>query len=134
MTVCAETRSKTRLGRRLALPCPRKLHISVVADLPKHSYNRADSQIRKGIAMSLASLSATGTKVWLDGVEPGDVQKNRGWGATGATSNPSIISDIIKAGKFDKRILELAEQGKDDDAIAWTLDDELVKSAQQVFL
>jgi transaldolase len=84
--------------------------------------------------MSLASLIATGTKVWLDGVEPGDVQKNRGWGATGATSNPIIISDIIKAGKFNQRITELAEEGQDDDAIAWTLDDELVKSAQQVFL
>jgi len=84
--------------------------------------------------MSLASLIATGTKVWLDGVEPSDVQKNRGWGATGATSNPIIISDIIKAGKFNQRIMELAEEGKDDDAIAWTLDDELVKSAQQVFL
>src|SRR5690349_11215673 len=84
--------------------------------------------------MSLASLIATGTKVWLDGVEPSDVQKNRGWGATGATSNPIIISDIIKAGKFNQRIMELAEEGKDDDGIAWTLDDELVTSAQQVFL
>jgi transaldolase len=83
--------------------------------------------------MSLASLIATGTKVWIDGVEPSDVQKNRGWGATGATSNPIIISDVIKSGRFDKRITELAEQGKDDDGIAWTLDDELVKSAQQVF-
>jgi len=84
--------------------------------------------------MSLQSLIATGTKVWLDGVEPSDVKKNRAWGVTGATSNPIIISDIIKSGHFDNRITELVEQGREDDAIAWVLDDELVKSAQQVFL
>ena len=84
--------------------------------------------------MSLQSLMNSGTKVWLDGVEPNDVKKNRALGVTGATSNPIIISDIIKAGAFNDRITELAEQGKDDETIAWTLDDELVKNAQQVFL
>ena len=84
--------------------------------------------------MSLKSLIATGTKVWLDGVEPNDVKKNRAWGITGATSNPIIISDIIKSGHFDGRITELVEEGLSDDDIAWRLDDELVKSAQQVFL
>jgi transaldolase len=84
--------------------------------------------------MSLQSLIASGTKVWLDGVEPNDVKKNRALGITGATSNPIIISDIIKSGHFDGRITELVEQGLEDDAIAWMLDDELVKSAQQVFL
>ncbi|HEY2585944.1 MAG TPA: transaldolase family protein [Tepidisphaeraceae bacterium] len=84
--------------------------------------------------MSLQSLIATGTKVWLDGVEPNDVKKNRALGITGATSNPIIISDIIKTGAFDDRITEYVEQGLDDEAIAWRLDDDLVKSAQQVFL
>ena len=84
--------------------------------------------------MSLQSLIATGTKVWLDGVEPNDVKKNRAWGITGATSNPIIISGIIEGGGFNNRITELAEQGYGDDEIAWLLDDELVKSAQQVFL
>jgi transaldolase len=84
--------------------------------------------------MSLKSLIATGTKVWLDGVEPNDVKKNRALGITGATSNPIIISDIIKSGHFDSRITELVEEGLSDDDIAWRLDDELVKSAQQVFL
>ena len=84
--------------------------------------------------MSLKSLMETGTKVWLDGVEPNDVKKNRALGITGATSNPIIISDIIKAGGLNNRITELVEQGKEDEEIAWTLDDELVKSAQQVFL
>lgn len=84
--------------------------------------------------MSLKSLIATGTKVWLDGVEPSDVKKNRARGISGATSNPIIISDIIKAGGFNDRITELAEQNLDDETIAWRLDDELVKSAQEVFL
>jgi transaldolase len=84
--------------------------------------------------MSLASLIATGTKVWLDGVEPGNIRANRALGVTGATSNPTIVSQIVGTGHFDDRIVELALQGHDDAAIAWALDDELVKSAQQVFL
>jgi transaldolase len=84
--------------------------------------------------MSLESLIKTGTKVWLDGVEPGDVKRNRDWGITGATSNPTIVSGIIEKGGFDGRIRALIQQGLDDESIAWVLDDELVKSAQQVFL
>ena len=84
--------------------------------------------------MSISSLIAAGTKVWLDGVEPNDVKKNRAWGISGATSNPIIISDIIKAGGFNTHITELAEEGQGDDEIAWRLDDELVRNAQQVFL
>src|ERR1700761_9639434 len=84
--------------------------------------------------MSLKSLIASGTKLWLDSVEPELVKKNRALGATGATSNPIIISDIIKGGGFDDKIIEFAEKGIDDDAIAWQLDDLLVKGAQDVFL
>jgi transaldolase len=84
--------------------------------------------------MSLKSLIASGTKVWLDGVEPEDVKRNRAQGITGATSNPIIISDILKSGHFDDHMTAFIEKGLDDDAIAWALDDELVKSAQQVFL
>ena len=84
--------------------------------------------------MSLASLIATGTKVWLDGVAPKDITQHRALGVTGATSNPTIVSQIIGSGHFDDRIVELAGDGHDDAAIAWALDDELVKSAQQVFL
>src|ERR1051325_2076326 len=84
--------------------------------------------------MSLASLIATGTKVWLDGVEPDEIQRNRAWGITGATSNPTIVSKIIGRGHFDGRIHELMVKGHTDNQIAWELDDELVKSAQKVFL
>jgi transaldolase len=84
--------------------------------------------------MSLKSLIDTGTKVWLDGVEPEQIQINRALGITGATSNPTIISEIIERGTFAERIIELIEQGLDDEAIAWALDDDLVQSAQTVFL
>jgi transaldolase len=84
--------------------------------------------------MSLTSLLATGTKVWLDGVEPDELQKNCTWGITGATSNPTIVSKIIGRGHFDGRISGFLGQGLTDDQIAWELDDELVEAAQKVFL
>jgi transaldolase len=83
--------------------------------------------------MSLQSLIATGTKLWLDSIEPELVKKNRAMGATGATSNPIIISDIIKAGGQDQKMMSLIESGLDDQAIAWEMTDMLVKQAQDVF-
>ena len=84
--------------------------------------------------MSLSSLIATGTKVWLDGVERSEIEQNFAWGITGATSNPAIVSKIIGRGHFDGRINELIQQGLTDEQIAWRLDDELVTSAQKAFL
>lgn len=83
--------------------------------------------------MSLKSLMATGTKLWLDSIDPDLVQKNRALGATGATSNPIIVADIIKTGRFDSRIARLIEEGMDDAAIAWEMTDYLVREAQAVF-
>jgi len=83
--------------------------------------------------MSLKSLIATGTKLWLDSIDPALTVKNRTLGATGATSNPIIISDILKTGRFDDRLGALAAQGLDDAGIAWTLTDYLVRQAQAVF-
>ena len=45
----------------------------------------------------LQSLAASGTKIWLDSVDPDLIKSNRAQGATGATSNPIIISDLLKA-------------------------------------
>ena len=85
--------------------------------------------------MSLKSLIDTGTKVWLDGVEPDQIKSNRALGITGATSNPTIISQIIEKGALRRsESSQLIGQGLDDEAIAWALDDELVRSAQEVFL
>ena len=82
----------------------------------------------------LASLIATGTKLWLDSVDPDLVREARAAGATGATSNPVIISDLIKTGRFDRRIAECIAGGDDDHTIAWRLADDLVSGAQEVFL
>jgi transaldolase len=82
----------------------------------------------------LKSLIATGTKLWLDSVDPGLVKTNRALGATGATSNPIIISDLIEAGEFDKDLENLlAEKNISDEDVAWRLTDRLVRSAQEVF-
>jgi transaldolase len=81
----------------------------------------------------LESLIACGTKLWLDSIDPDLVRTNRARGATGATSNPVIISDLLKTGRFDHRIADLVAAGHDDDTIAWTLTDELVRHAQEVF-
>jgi len=82
----------------------------------------------------LESLVATGTKLWLDSVDPEFVTLSRQYGATGATSNPVIISNLIQTGRFDKDLLELMEQGLDDEAVAWQVTDRLVRRAQKAFL
>src|SRR5262245_31610004 len=81
----------------------------------------------------LQSLIACGTKVWLDSIDPELVARNRKLGATGATSNPIIIADLIKTGRFDQPLADLIRQGLDDQAIAWQLTDQLVRQAQKVF-
>jgi transaldolase len=81
----------------------------------------------------LQSLVATGTKLWLDSVDPVEIATNRANGATGATSNPIIISDLLMTGRFDDDILALMKAGHDDSAIAWAMTDKLVKQAQDVF-
>src|SRR4051812_4422894 len=81
----------------------------------------------------LRSLIATGTKLWLDSIDPELVKRNRALGATGATSNPIIIADLIKTGRFDSDIKKLVDQGLPDEAIAWQLTDMLVRQAQAVF-
>jgi transaldolase len=84
--------------------------------------------------MSLASLIATGTKVWLDGIEPDEIARNHAWGITGATSNPTIISKIIGHSHFDERISILIDRGLSDEQAAWELNDELVTMAEHKFL
>jgi transaldolase len=79
--------------------------------------------------MSLSSLITTGTKVWLDGIDPDELAMSRAWGITGATSNPIIISRIAGRGGLDGRITELIARGLSDAHIAWALDDELVTAA-----
>jgi transaldolase len=79
-------------------------------------------------------LIASGTKLWLDSIDPDLVRENRALGATGATSNPVIVSDLIKTGRFDGELERLLAAGKSDEEVAWKLTDQLVRQAQEVFL
>ncbi len=82
----------------------------------------------------LQSIVSAGTKLWLDSVDPELIVKNKAFGATGATSNPIIISDLVKTGRFDADIAHFAGKGFDDEGIAWAMTDKFVKDAQDVFL
>ncbi|MHB0955430.1 MAG: transaldolase family protein [Pirellulaceae bacterium] len=83
---------------------------------------------------SLESLIACGTKLWLDSVDPDLIRSNRVLGATGATSNPVIISELLQSGRFDADIARLMAEGLDDGEIAWQMTDRLVRNAQTEFL
>ena len=83
---------------------------------------------------AISSLVQTGTKLYLDSIDPDLVKQNLAWGAVGATSNPIIISNLIRTGRFDSMIGELVAQGLDDDTLCWKLTDALVSQAQKEFL
>ena len=85
------------------------------------------------MSQPLQALIACGTKLWLDSIDPELVASNRAWGATGATSNPIIIANLIQTGRFDRDLDRLIGEGKTDEEIAWSLTDQLVRAAQQVF-
>jgi transaldolase len=86
------------------------------------------------MASPLETLIACGTKVWLDSVDPDLIRENQNWGATGATSNPIIISDLVKTGRYDDRLQELLTGKLSDEDAAWQLTDQFVRDAQSVFL
>ena len=80
----------------------------------------------------LQSLINSGTKLWLDSVDPDEVKKNKARGVTGATSNPAIISQLIGTGRFDEHMKSLFED-MNDTAAAWAMCDYLVSKAQEEF-
>lgn len=82
----------------------------------------------------LQSLVASGTKLWLDSIDPKLVALSRQQGATGATSNPIIIANLIKTGQVDPVLRQLRASGKSPEEIAWTVTDQLVSDAEKVFL
>ncbi|MCC7203718.1 MAG: transaldolase [Phycisphaeraceae bacterium] len=85
------------------------------------------------MSTGLRSVVDSGTKLWLDSIDPDLVQTNLAHGATGATSNPIIISDLIKTSRFDDLIAKFADEDHDDAVIAWALTDHLVQQAQKAF-
>ena len=85
------------------------------------------------MARGIASLISSGSKIWLDSVDPAEVDRNIALGVTGATSNPSIIADLIQSGRFDRQLAELAEGCSGDEDLAWAMTDLLVREAQAKF-
>lgn len=81
----------------------------------------------------LQSLQNTGTKLYLDSVDPAEISRNLEWGAVGATSNPAIISELIARGTYDTEITARIHEGIDDAAIAWGLTNQLVEAAEERF-
>lgn len=86
-----------------------------------------------GMEAPLLSLVRCGTKVWLDSIDPRLTLINRELGATGATSNPAIITSLIESGRFDDTIEKFRRQGKSPYDAAWELTDQLVMQAQEIF-
>jgi len=82
----------------------------------------------------IQSLVETGTKVWIDSIDPDAILRYRKLGATGATSNPVIVSKLIESGRFDDKLMDMLEDEKTDEQLAWTLTDYLVGMAQSVFM
>jgi transaldolase len=81
---------------------------------------------------ALQSLIDTGTKLWLDSVDPEEVATNIDRGITGATSNPAIISSLIKSGRFNETMKGMLRDATDTSA-AWMMCDYLVSKAQEQF-
>ena len=82
---------------------------------------------------SIASLIQTGTKLYLDSIDPKLVELNLAWGAVGATSNPIIVSGLVRTGRFDDSIASFIAKGQDDETICWNVTDQLVRDAQSSF-
>ena len=85
------------------------------------------------MSASIRSLIQSGTRLWLDSVDPNLVSSNFAMGATGATSNPIIIADLIKTGRFDSKLMSFAKDGHPAEAAAWLMTDFLVTEAEKVF-
>lgn len=86
------------------------------------------------MSSALRSLIDSGIKLRLDSIDPDLITENKQLGATEATSNPIIITNLLKTGRFDDIIDQLIADGLPADEIAWALTDRLVRSAQQEFL
>ena len=82
---------------------------------------------------ALESLLASGTKLWLDSIDPDLVREAKAYGATGATSNPIIVADLLKTGRFDDALRAWITEGRDRSEVAWLMTDRLVSEAQQAF-
>lgn len=85
------------------------------------------------MSTAIKSLIQTGTKLWLDSVDPQMTVANRAMGITGATSNPIIIADLLKSGRFDHDMKQFARDRMNPEEITWQMTNRLVTEAEGVF-
>lgn len=85
------------------------------------------------MSSSLQSIVSSGTKLWLDSIAPDAIVASKADGATGATSNPIIVADILQNGDYRNAIAVLKQQGHDADSIAWQMTDRLVSAAEKFY-
>lgn len=85
------------------------------------------------MSSAIKSLIQTGTKLWLDSVDPQMTVANREMGVTGATSNPIIIADLLKSGRFDHEMKNFARDKMTPEDITWQMTNRLVTEAESVF-
>ncbi len=82
----------------------------------------------------IQSLIECGSKVWLDTVDPKELDQNLEWGITGATSNPKIIAGLVESGQFDDKLSQLLQENRSDEDVAWKITDHIVSEAQEKLL
>ena len=85
------------------------------------------------MATGIQSLIDSGSKVWLDSVDPDEITRNKAIGISGATSNPIIIAGLIESGRFDDTMASYMSDDISDEDLAWKMTDHLVKNAQDAF-
>ena len=85
------------------------------------------------MSASIQSLVAAGTKLWLDSIDPDLITQNLAMGATGATSNPIIVANLIETGRFDESLNQHLQSGMSDEETAWAMTNQLVTDAQRQF-
>lgn len=101
-----------------------------------YDYRRNESRCLweiKEMKTPFQSLLKTGTRLWLDSIDPELVQQAFDWGFTGATSNPVIVADLVQSGKFDDELRALMSTESDEHQVAWKLNDFMVNQAEHVF-
>ncbi|HAI13364.1 MAG TPA: transaldolase [Phycisphaerales bacterium] len=86
------------------------------------------------MSTAMQSIIDAGTTLWLDSIDPDLVAKCPQQGITGATSNPLIVADLIKSGRFDDLLAAYMKQDMSDEQVAWATTNQMVTDAQEVFL
>jgi transaldolase len=121
-------------------PPPHVFSTSRAVSIYGQSYNAANratnNPMRKGSGMAdaIQSLISCGTKLWLDSIDPDLVLQFKKAGATGATSNPIIVADLIKSGRFEQEMQARVAKSDSVEQLTWGMTDRLVSDAQKVFL